>query len=80
MSVLEKVSYNISSKLGRITNKDEDEIEVMIIDIKNKEKRMVVSLKEANKEPEEDYSEFLETEESLGSLGELFKEKFKDLK
>lgn len=29
MSVLEKVSYNISSKLGRITNKDEDEIEVM---------------------------------------------------
>lgn len=57
-----------------------DEIEVMIIDIKNKDKRMVVSLKEATKEPEEDYSEFLETEDSLGSLGELFKEKFKNLK
>lgn len=57
-----------------------DEIEVMIIDIKNKDKRMVVSLKEATKEPEEDYSEFLETEDSLGSLGELFKDKFKDLK
>lgn len=57
-----------------------DEIDVMIIDIKNKDKRMVVSLKEATKEPEEDYSEFLETEDSLGSLGELFKEKFKNLK
>ncbi|CEO10783.1 30S ribosomal protein S1 [Paraclostridium sordellii] len=66
-------------KVSHVVNID-DEIEVMIIDIKNKEKRMVVSLKEANKEPEEDYSEFLETEESLGSLGELFKEKFKDLK
>ncbi|CEK29322.1 30S ribosomal protein S1 [[Clostridium] sordellii] len=66
-------------KVSHVVNVD-DEIEVMIIDIKNKEKRMVVSLKEANKEPEEDYSEFLETEESLGSLGELFKEKFKDLK
>ena len=52
----------------------------MIIDIKNKDKKMVVSLKEATKEPEEDYSEFLETEDSLGSIGELFKEKFKDLK
>ncbi|MEG2246351.1 MAG: S1 RNA-binding domain-containing protein [Peptostreptococcaceae bacterium] len=57
-----------------------DKIDVMIIDIKNKDKRMVVSLKEATKEPEEDYSEFLETEDSLGSLGELFKEKFKNLK
>lgn len=57
-----------------------DEIDVMIIDIKNKDKKMVVSLKEATKEPEEDYSEFLETEDSLGSIGELFKEKFKDLK
>lgn len=66
-------------KVSHVVNVD-DKIEVMIIDIKNKEKRMVVSLKEANKEPEEDYSEFLETEESLGSLGELFKEKFKDLK
>lgn len=57
-----------------------DIIDVMIIDIKNKDKRMVVSLKEATKEPEEDYSEFLEVEESLGSLGDLFKDKFKDLK
>ena len=31
-----------------------------------------LSIKEANREPEEDYSEYLETEDSLGSLGELF--------
>ena len=28
---------------------------------------------------EEDYSEYLQTEDSLGSLGELFKDKFKNL-
>jgi small subunit ribosomal protein S1 len=52
----------------------------MIIELNTKNKRMVVSLKEATKEPEEDYSEFLQTEDSLGSLGELFKDKFKNLK
>ncbi|EPZ60558.1 S1 RNA binding domain protein [[Clostridium] sordellii ATCC 9714] len=44
-------------KVSHVVNVD-DEIEVMIIDIKNKEKRMVVSLKEANKEPEEDTQSF----------------------
>ena len=34
---------------------------------------------EAEREPEEDISEYLEVEDSLGSLGELFKDKFKDL-
>lgn len=57
-----------------------DEIPVMVLDINTKNKRMLVSLKEATKEPEEDYTEFLETEDSLGSLGELFKDKFKNLK
>lgn len=57
-----------------------DEIPVMVLDINAKNKRMLVSLKEATKEPEEDYTEFLETEDSLGSLGELFKDKFKNLK
>ncbi len=56
-----------------------DEINVMVIEFKPRNRRMVVSLKEANREPEEDYSEFLEVEESLGSLGDLFKDKFKDL-
>ena len=51
----------------------------MVIDFKPKNRRLVVSLKEANKEPEEDYSEFLQTEDSLGSLGDLFKDKFKNL-
>ena len=40
---------------------------------------MLVSKKEAEKEPEEDYTEYLEVEESLGTLGDLFKDKFKGL-
>ncbi|MGL4796531.1 MAG: 30S ribosomal protein S1 [Paraclostridium sp.] len=66
-------------KVSNVVNPG-DEIQVMILDINAKNKRMLVSLKEATKEPEEDYTEFLETEDSLGSLGELFKDKFKNLK
>lgn len=66
-------------KVSNVVNPG-DEIPVMILDINAKNKRMLVSLKEATKEPEEDYTEFLETEDSLGSLGELFKDKFKNLK
>lgn len=50
----------------------------MVIEFKPKNRRMVLSIKEANREPEEDYSEYLETEDSLGSLGE-YKDKFKNL-
>lgn len=57
-----------------------DIINVLVIEFNPKNRRMVVSLKEANKEPEEDYSEYLEVNESLGSLGDLFKDKFKNLK
>ena len=56
-----------------------DIVEAMVIEFKPKNRRMVLSIKEANREPEEDYSEFLKTEDSLGSLGELFKDKFKNL-
>lgn len=56
-----------------------DEVSAMIIEFKPKNRRMVLSIKEANREPEEDYSEFLEVEESLGSLGDLFRDKFKNL-
>lgn len=57
-----------------------DEVNVMVLDFKPKNKRMLVSIKEATREPEEDISEFLEIEDSLGSLGDLFKDKFKNLK
>lgn len=57
-----------------------DEVNVMVLDFNPKNRRMLVSIKEANREPEEDYSEFLEVENSLGSLGDLFKDKFKGLK
>ena len=75
---ISELSEDRVMKVSNVVNVG-DEIDVMIIDIKNKDKKMVVSLKEATKEPEEDYSEFLETEDSLGSLGELFKDKFKNL-
>lgn len=56
-----------------------DTVNAMVIEFKPKNRRMVLSIKEANREPEEDYSEYLEIEDSLGSLGELFKDKFKNL-
>jgi small subunit ribosomal protein S1 len=56
-----------------------DEIKAMVLNFNPKNRRMLLSIKEANREPEEDISEFLETEDSLGTLGELFKDKFKNL-
>lgn len=56
-----------------------DEVNAMVINFKPKDKRMMLSIKEANREPEEDYTEFLEVEDSLGTLGDLFKDKFKNL-
>lgn len=76
---ISELSEDRVMKVSNVINPG-DTIDVMVIDLKPKDRRMVVSLKEAIKEPEEDYSEFLEVEESLGSLGELFKDKFKDLK
>jgi small subunit ribosomal protein S1 len=56
-----------------------DKIKVKVLEFKPKNKRMLVSIKEVNREPEEDITEYLETEDSLGSIGELFKDKFKDM-
>ncbi|RDY25180.1 S1 RNA-binding domain-containing protein [Romboutsia weinsteinii] len=56
-----------------------DEVNAMVINFKPKDKRMMLSIKEANREPEEEYTEFLEVEDSLGTLGDLFKDKFKNL-
>ena len=75
---LSEVSEERVGKISNIINVG-DTITTMVIDFKPKNRRLVVSLKEANKEPEEDYSEFLQTEDSLGRLGDLFKDKFKNL-
>jgi len=56
-----------------------DEVKVKVLNFNPENRRMLVSKKEAEREPEEDYSEFLEVEESLGTLGDLFKDKFKNL-
>lgn len=65
-------------KVTNVVNVD-DEIKVKVLNFKPKDKRMLVSIKEANREPEEDISEYMEVEESLGTLGDLLKDKFKDL-
>ena len=65
-------------KVHNVVNEG-DEIKVKVIEFSYKNRRMKVSKVEAEREPEEDISEYLEVEDSLGSLGELFKDKFKDL-
>ena len=65
-------------KVHNVVNEG-DEVKVKVIEFSYKNRRMKVSKVEAEREPEEDISEYLEVEDSLGSLGELFKDKFKDL-
>ncbi|EQI29161.1 30S ribosomal protein S1 [Clostridioides difficile] len=75
------ISELSDTRVAKVTNVVNigDEVKVKILDFKPKTKRMLVSIKEATREPEEDITEYLEVEESLGSIGELFKDKFKDL-
>lgn len=44
-----------------------DEIEAKILNFQPEEKRMLISIKEVNAEPEEDYTQFMKPEESLGA-------------
>lgn len=76
------ISELSEDRVVKVTNvvNVEDEVKVMVLDFNPKNRRMLVSIKEATREPEEDISEYLEVEDSLGSLGDLFKDKFKDLK
>lgn len=55
-----------------------DEVTVRVLTFDPSHKRMSVSIKDVNKEPEEDYSEFLNKEENIGStIGDLLKGKLK---
>ena len=65
-------------KVSNVVNVD-DEVKVKVLNFNPENRRMLVSKKEAEREPEEDYTEYLEVEESLGTLGDLFKDKFKGL-
>ncbi|QJA07836.1 S1 RNA-binding domain-containing protein [Romboutsia sp. CE17] len=65
-------------KVTNVVNVD-DEVKVKVLNFNPENRRMLVSKKEAEREPEEDYSEYLEIEESLGTLGDLFKDKFKNI-
>ena len=51
-----------------------DEIEAKILNFNPDEKRMLISIKEVNAEPEEDYTQFMKPEESLGAtIGDAIK-------
>ncbi|RDY23656.1 S1 RNA-binding domain-containing protein [Romboutsia maritimum] len=75
---ISELSDDRVAKVTNIVNVG-DEVKVKVLNFNPKDKRMLVSIKEANREPEEDYTEYLEVEDSLGTLGDLFKDKFKNL-
>jgi len=57
------------------------EIEVLILDIKEKEKRISLSMKGIDEEEEFNYDEYIDEEDEFSStLGDLFKDKFDKLK
>lgn len=69
------LSENRVANVSSVVNPG-DEITVRILTFDPAHKRMSVSIKDVNKEPEEDYSEFLNKEEELGStIGDLLKGK-----
>ncbi|WP_297132443.1 30S ribosomal protein S1 [Terrisporobacter sp.] len=69
------LSENRVANVSSVVNPG-DEITVRVLTFDPSHKRMSVSIKDVNKEPEEDYSEFLNTEEELGStIGDLLKGK-----
>lgn len=75
---ISELSEDRVMKVTNVVNVD-DEVKVKVLNFNPDARRMSVSKKEAEREPEEDYTEFLEVEESLGTLGELFKDKFKNI-
>ena len=69
------LSENRVANVSSVVNPG-DEINVRVLTFDPSHKRMSVSIKDVNKEPEEDYSEFLNKEEELGStIGDLLKGK-----
>ena len=75
---ISELSEDRVMKVTNVVNVD-DEVKVKVLNFNPENRRMLVSKKEAEREPEEDYTEYLEVEESLGTLGDLFKDKFKGL-
>lgn len=57
-----------------------DTVNVKILDIDEKDKRISLSIKEAVDKPVEDYSKFQGNEDSSVTLGDVFKDKFKGFK
>ncbi|MDR1773486.1 MAG: S1 RNA-binding domain-containing protein [Clostridioides sp.] len=75
------ISELANERVAKVTNVVNvgDVIKAKVLEFKPKNERLLISIKEANREPEEDISEYMEVEDSLGSIGELFGDKFKEL-
>jgi small subunit ribosomal protein S1 len=56
-----------------------DKVTVKVIEVNSKDNRISLSIKDAVSKPQEDYSEFNDTNDSV-TLGDLFKDKLKDFK
>lgn len=56
-----------------------DVVKVKVLEVKEKEKRISLSIKEAIEKPVEDYSQYND-DDNVPSLGDLFKNKLEDLK
>lgn len=57
-----------------------DKVRVKILDIDVEGKRISLSIKEAVEKPKENYDKYLDKDDSGLSLGDLFKDKFKNMK
>lgn len=56
-----------------------DKVKVKILEISEENQKISLSIKEATERPVEDLSEFVDDNDSMGTLADLFKEKFSEL-
>ncbi|MDP4089242.1 MAG: 30S ribosomal protein S1 [Bacillota bacterium] len=59
--------------------KASDKVKVKILEVDPKKEKISLSIKEATAKPQEDYSQY-NTSDDSGTIGDLFKEKFKNFK
>lgn len=57
-----------------------DKVKVKILSLDSNEQKMSLSIKDALEKSEEDYSQYSQTDDGMGTLGDLLKDKFKDFK
>lgn len=56
-----------------------DKVKVKVLDVNEENKRISLSIKDAIEKPVEDFTPFVDSEEEMATLGDLFKDKLKNL-